>query len=101
MNQEVRIIEVELKKKDDKDILDFKIGEGYTVDLNSDNSQNELKNVFSALLGELLNGKIQLELKYLDTYKSGLYIDVCKEYIKQLNKEISSVFEKIPSKNNE
>ena len=29
-------------------------------------------------------------------YKTGLYIDVCKEYINDLNTELSQVREKIP-----
>ena len=31
-------------------------------------------------------------------YKTGLYIDVCKEYIKDLNKEITNVRKNMPEK---
>lgn len=40
------------------------------------------------------------ELQFLEKpeYKTGLYIDVCKEYIKDLNKEITNVRKNMPEK---
>ena len=44
--------------------------------------------------------KHPVELQFLENpeYKTGLYIDVCKEYIKDLNKEIASVRKNMPEK---
>lgn len=99
MNQEIVLIDVELKKQDGNDILEFKIKEGCKVNLNSENSQNELKNVFSAILEEMMKHNVQLKLTYEKEYTARLYIDVCEEYVKALNNEINNVYEKIPYKN--
>lgn len=96
MNQEMKEITVQLKKNNDDDLLEFIIDDGYVVNLDSDSSQNDLKIIFSKLLKEMLHNPIKLKLTYSDDYKSGLYIDVCEEYIKELNKEINQVYKKIP-----
>lgn len=99
MNQEVKKIIVELKKCDDNDILAFYIEENeFSINLNSENSQNDLKKVFSVLLEQMIVSAIELDFKISQDYKSGLYIDVCKEYIKELNREIKLVIKKIPQK---
>ena len=60
MNQESKVINVHLEKRENKDYL----------------------------------------LQFLEKpeYKTGLYIDVCKEYIKDLNKEITNVRKNMPEK---
>lgn len=99
MNQEVKKIIVELKKYDSNDILAFYIDKDeYHVNLNSESSQNDLKTVFSALLEQMIVTTIELDFKVEQDYKSGLYIDVCGEYIKELNREIKQVLKKIPQK---
>ena len=41
---------------------------------------------------QILNTKdIELELRIDEQYKKGLYIEVCNEYIMDLNKEIKEV----------
>ena len=98
MNQVM--IEVLLNSIDEADILTFFIDPeenqgGYCVNLNSTSSQSELKQVFSALLKKLAVNEITLELKIEKNYTKGLYIDVCAEYINDLNKELKSTFEKL------
>lgn len=94
MSQGSKEISVVLKKNNNDDLLEFNFSDIYVVNLNSDNSQNELKIVFSKLLEELFDNPIELKLIYSENYKSGLYIDVCEEYIKELNKEIKEVLKK-------
>ena len=99
MNQEVKIIKVELKKYNSYDMLSFYIKQiEYYVNLNSENSQNDLKTIFSILLEQMIENPIELEFEIAQGYKSGLYIDVCTEYIKELNREIKQVIKKIPQK---
>lgn len=95
MNLETKIINVVLNKVDDKDVLVFEFDNSLVVNLNSETSQNELKNVFSQLLKEMLKFNIKLKLKIAEGYKAGLYIDVCKEYINELNREIKQLYPKM------
>ena len=39
---------------------------------------------------------LEFQLQIADDYKKNLYIDVSKEYIKQLNIEIAKIIESIP-----
>ena len=54
-----KVIEVKLTVLSDVDVLIFGIDEenpeAYVVDLNSDNSQNELKNIFSQLRNNIFS----------------------------------------------
>lgn len=71
--------------------LDEEQPEAYVVNLNSATSQNELKEVFSKLLELLLTEDILLQLSVAPGYSKGLYKDVCKEYIEDLNRELVQV----------
>ena len=90
-----KVIEVKLTVLSDVDVLIFGIDEenpeAYVVDLNSDNSQNELKNIFSQLLKILLEEDVSLKYIVVPGYHKVLYKDVCKEYIDDLNRELSQV----------
>lgn len=90
MNQ--KIIEVNLKAiNNDVDILEFKFDKiSLQVNLNDSECQKELKTVFVQLLKELLTSDITLNFKYSDDYNRKMYIDVCEEYINDLNKEIEN-----------
>lgn len=50
------------------------------------------------LLTEITKYPIELQFLEKPEYKTGLYIDVCKEYIKDLNKEITNVRKNMPEK---
>lgn len=97
MNQ--KQIEVLLTVIGDNDVLNFKLDsentDGYIVNLNSDKSQSELKNVFSKLLTLMIEDDILLILKIDEGYSKVLYKEVCLEYIDNLNREISSVVETV------
>lgn len=90
-----RVIDVKLTAMSDVDVLIFGLDaerpEAYTVNLNSAASQNELKEVFSKLLELMLAEEIQLQLSIESGYSKGLYKDVCREYIEDLNRELLQV----------
>jgi uncharacterized protein (DUF2344 family) len=60
----------------------------FAIKLAEDNPV-EVKSVFNKLIKALKEEKFNFELK--DT-KEDLYFNICKEYIKQLNSELSSVY---------
>lgn len=91
MNQESKAINVHLEKRENKDYLVFGFEEVAEVCLNDDESQNNLKSIFVKLLTEIKKCPVELQFLENPEYKTGLYIDVCKEYIKDLNKEITNV----------
>lgn len=90
-----KMIEVKLTALSDTDVLVFGLDEeqpeAYAVNLNSTDSQNELKMVFSHLLQMLLDEDISLKYTVAPGYSKSLYKDVCKEYIDDLNRELSQV----------
>lgn len=96
MNQVNNIINVNLEKRDGKDYMVFGFENKLDVCLNDESGQSALKTVFSALLKELIKAPIILEYTEKTDYKVNLYIDVCKEYIKELNNEIVKVRENMP-----
>ena len=98
MNQEEKTIKVHLEKREKEDYLVFEFEAPKDVCLNKETSQNDLRIVFANLLTELINTPIKLEFEDRADYKTGLYIDVCKEYIKDLNREIINVRKNIPEK---
>ena len=97
MNQQT--INVVLTASADVDVLAFELDanhpEAYAVNLNSSTSQNELKNVFSKLLQMLLDEDLVLNFLVAEGYGKGLYKDVCREYIDDLNRELAQVREMI------
>ena len=94
MNQESKAINVHLEKRENKDYLVFGFEEVAEVCLNDDESQNNLKNIFVKLLTEITKYPVELQFLENPEYKTGLYIDVCKEYIKDLNKAQPKVQQK-------
>ena len=93
-----KIIEAELLAKDDVDVLRFFLEtDEVDINLNTSNCQAELKLLFSKLLEELLENDLVIEFKCGDEYTRGMYIEVCEEYIKDLNKELQDVKEQIKS----
>lgn len=88
MNQ--KVIEVELKAPDDeKDILVFNLeDDAVSVNLNNDNCQADLKRVFVKLLNQLCKEDFILEFKHGQDYNRAMYIEICEEYINDLNREL-------------
>lgn len=91
MNQD-NIINVELKKEEDVDILEFQFDNPVKINLNSSNNK-DLKEMFEILLKELIKKKFALKLNVQNNYKTELYKDVCNEYINSLNEEIKETIE--------
>lgn len=96
MNQ--ACIKVKLFDNKGIDTLLFSIpdtNEGISVNLNDTSGQKDLKFVFEELLKILSNQDVELKLLVDDSYKKGLYKEVCTEYIAELNKEIKEVRKEI------
>lgn len=90
----LEIINVKLLEVDGVDTLIFEIPEmedGLSVNLNTNEGQNDLKKVFENLLVLINKQDVELKLEIDEHYKKGLYKEVCREYIDDLNKEIKSV----------
>jgi len=96
MSHEPREIRAILKESDGKDVLFFDLGKGYSIDLNSDQCQNTIKEMFSVLLDELLKSSIKVVFSHEPGYKAKLFIESCELYIKDLNSEIQRVSSEIP-----
>ena len=62
-----------------------------------DVSIDELKEVFVRILSEMTRTSIKLVYVDKAEYKNNLYKDVCKEYVKDLNREINTVAKSIPN----
>lgn len=91
MNQ--KQIKAILYDENDVDYLCFEISEEckYPINLNSDESPKQLKEMFSKLLSELIDSDIEIIFEKSEEYSRRLYIDVCEEYVKDLNRELRSV----------
>ena len=92
-----KVIEVVLLAAgEETDLLRFKFEDNpLDVNLNSSVCQNELKAVFVRLLQMLIENDVYLEFNHADDYGRGMYIEVCEEYIRDLNRELASAKEKI------
>ena len=95
MNQ--KIINVTLIAPDeDTDVLRFAFDEGdIDINLNDADCQNEMKRMFSTLLKNAISSDILLEFHKDSEYSRLMYIEVCGEYIKDLNRELAEVIESI------
>lgn len=95
MNQE--IINVTLFALDgDSDILRFSIdGENLDINLNKSDCQNAMKSMFSVLLKKAVHTNLSLKFSAAPGYTRGMYIEVCEEYIKDLNRELCEVVDAI------
>ena len=93
-------IKVELTVQGETDVLVFHLNseteiKELSVNLNSNESQRDLKIAFTELLTLLQTTDIELVFEISDGYSKGLYKDVCREYINDLNKEIKQVKQRI------
>ena len=97
MNQKVIEVEVELLSRgEDADLLRFGFEENpLEVNLNSPSCQSELKAIFVRLLQMLIENEVNLVLHPATDYGRTMYIEVCEEYIKDLNRELASAKDKI------
>lgn len=98
----IKQINAVLKKDDsENEILEFDLESRPSIKIYSDD-QADLREVFSQILAELLrskNSKIEIQFLVDDAYPkdtSKLIIEVCEEYINQLNIEIEKISAEIP-----
>lgn len=89
-------IRVLLKEYKNHDCLVFEMdpddrSKDLPINFNSESCQLEIKTVFSVLLEKMVDVSIQLEFQKEPQYSKVLYIDVCKEYIADLNREIGQI----------
>ena len=81
---------------EDEDILAFCFAEGEgRISLNSASSQVQMMEVFSKLVYLCINNDVELSLEIEEGYKRSLYKDVCQEYVRELQREMNNVREKI------
>lgn len=93
---ETKNIEMILEEYDNNDILSITIKSiKYKIDLNSDD-QNQLRTFFTALIDNLFEQKIVIELRINETYKNMMFIEIAQEYVKCLNEEIENIFNDLP-----
>lgn len=98
MNQEIITVELKADKEDTEDLLVFFIGDNeFTVGLNNPSCQNSLKTVFSKLLESAIEKEICFDFKVHDGYTREMYVEVCREYLSDLEREIADVSEKMRS----
>jgi hypothetical protein len=90
------IIEAVLKKSGDQDLLIFNLEREHKIQLNSSDGQQIIKELFSDILSFMLKKPITINLRIEESYGNSLMIDVCKAYIKDLNKEISQISKTLP-----
>lgn len=78
-----------IKRKDNHTSLVLNVrGTEYIIPLTEDRP-NDIKDVFNKLLNDLKSGQIKFEIE--DTQED-LYFHISKEYIKQLNSELKSIY---------
>lgn len=77
-----------IKREKDKASLILTTSQDYEIILTDDNPNN-VKHVFNNLLKDLKKGIFQFEL---EDDVVDLYHNICKEYVVQLNAEITSIY---------
>ena len=82
-----------LTEEKGKDVLQLNLVNGtVNIDFNS-TDQTSLRNVFYAIINNILQEDFEFELDISEGYKKQLYIDIAQEYLKQLNTELKSIKE--------
>lgn len=93
---ETKNIEMILEERENNDILSITIkNKEYVINLNSED-QTQLRTFFTAIIEDLFNHKIVVELKINEAYKNMMFIEVAQEYVKCLNEEIENIFNDLP-----
>lgn len=90
------VIDAILKKIGDQDLLVFIMEKEHKIQLNSSDCQQSIKELFSDILTLMLRKAVTINLRVEDSYSNTLMIDVCKAYVKDLNKEIDQISKTLP-----
>ena len=91
ISMNLKIIDVLLTTLgEDRDVLRFNITEDLIIDIDLDSStcQNEIKKLFSEILKLAVFEDIEFKFSSEDGFPRELYKDVCKEYIKDIKREL-------------
>ncbi len=94
MNQEdkSRTLQARLFIEDETDYLEFNIdGKVHKLDLNDEDSQEQIKKMFCDLVELLESTGLKLELEVAEGYDNTLMVEVSKSYISDLNGELENV----------
>ena len=90
---EVKKIMCSLVKEENETKLKFE-GDYGVINFTKD-SQGEMKSLFNKLLSSLVNEKFEITISEgLPEGVKQVYLEVSKEYIKQLNEELSKISER-------
>lgn len=75
---------------EDRDVLRFFLSEDSILDIDLDSAtcQADIKKLFSEILKLSLTEDIELKYTFEEDFPRELYKDVCKEYIKDIDREI-------------
>ncbi len=81
-----------ISREGEKATLVFSLPQGNLEIVLTEDKPNKVKKVFNQLILELKKGEFQFKLE--DT-KEDLYYHISKEYISQLNSELSSIYNEL------
>ena len=90
--QKTRVI---LSELEGDDVLKFELFDNLTISFKNED-QSSLRVLFYKIIEHLFIEKIEFELDY-GGYSKPLFIDIAVEYIRQLNTEITSIFDNLPN----
>ena len=85
-----------IERKDSNTALHLNLSTSLLTIALTEDKPLEVKTVFNKLLMELKKGEFEFEL--VDE-KEDLYYHICKEYIKQLNVELKSIYKELLDRN--
>ena len=88
----MEIHKAQIAREDDKAILKLNVGEKNLEIVLTEDKPNEVKGVFNSILTELKKGEFNFELEDSD---QDLYHHISREYITQLNSELSSIYKEL------
>lgn len=84
--------EVNILRSDDNNSLEFKLKSGDVIINLTEEAPNKIKMVFNSILRELKDELFSFELQ---DEKKDLCHEIAEEYIKQLNKEMETVYKEL------
>ena len=94
---EKKIYKVELRKIGECDCMVFAFSDkDFLINLNSED-QSKLKDLFFAIIRLTFNEQPVFELsKESQSYPTGLFVEIAKDYLHDLNTEIEKIIENKP-----
>lgn len=78
-----------------QDVMRFMFEQPMDVSLTGTNGTKDLKELFARLMGLILKDDVQVTFEKTSGYENQMYVDVCSEYVRALNKELTEAREKV------